>query len=293
MNHVTFLGSSHGTLAVVILCLLLLVEETGIPIPLMPGDLMLIGAGLLVANGDVSPWLFVPAAGAAVFAGALIGYSWTRLLGTTGIRALAARLHAGHYLDRAEARLASAGPLTIAVSRLVPGMRINTTLLAGALGVPRGVFLLGIAPAIVLWIASFTALGAVVGAPVEQALGRVDHLALQGAVLLAIGVGAFLAARHIPAIRGRHELPAPSRWERVALAAGIDLGAIASVVAGLDAIAHLALRLREPDGWNDIVVVIVFTTLTYLVVSRKGAGRTAGEAAVSVTYHSRTDNIPA
>ncbi|MDQ2740845.1 MAG: VTT domain-containing protein [Chloroflexota bacterium] len=287
----TLLGSTHGTLAVVILCLLLLVEETGIPIPGMPGELMLIAAGLLVANGDVSPWIFVPTASVAVFTGALIGYSWTRLLGATGVRALAARLHVSHHLDRASARLTSAGPLTIAVSRLIPGMRITTTLLAGALGVKRRAFLAGIAPAIVLWIATFTALGAVVGVPVERVLGRIDYLALQSAVLLAIGVGAFLAVRHVPAIRGRDDdLPSAPSWERITLAAGIDLGAIASIVVGLDAIALMALRLPEPDGWNDILVVIAVTTLTYLAVSRKGIGRTVGEAAVSVTYRSGTRN---
>src|ERR1700737_618407 len=130
-----------GMLGTLVLCIFLFAEETGLPLPLAPGEVFLVAAGVLIRSGAISPWSFLPLAIVSVTAGASVGFSWTRLVGAGGIRALARRLHVGHRLERFEQRLRSASPPGIFVARLlVPGMRVNTTLLAGALGVSRRVF---------------------------------------------------------------------------------------------------------------------------------------------------------
>src|SRR3981081_35913 len=146
----------------VLLCALLFVEEVGIPLPI-PGELTLIAAGLLIATGGLDPWLFLPLSIASCFAGSLTGYSWARLGGEHGVRAAAAGGHQTKRLERVRARLQKAGPREIALSRLVPGLRVYTTLVAGAVGVDRQTFLVGIAPATVLWVIVFLVIGVVAG----------------------------------------------------------------------------------------------------------------------------------
>jgi membrane-associated protein len=284
------LGSFHGTLAVVVFCLLLFAEEAGVPIPFLPGDLLLLAAGLLMANGDMSPFVFLPAAVTVAIAGAMVGYSWARLLGMTGVRALAERLRAAHHLQRASERVQLAGPLGIALWRLCPGMRINTTLLAGALGVRRRTFLLGIAPTVAVWVPAFTLMGAVAGGPVERAIRHVNHLAIQGALLMAIGLAAYLTARHIPALGNSDgSVSASPGWQKISFAAMVDVAAIASLVIGVDALTHLFFHLREPDGWNDVVVVIAVTAIAYVLTIRRSVGLTAGETLLRVSYRARRD----
>jgi membrane protein DedA with SNARE-associated domain len=80
----SLLGAFHGALATAVLCLLLFTEETGVPLPLAPGDLVLIAAGILIASHRLSPCAFVPAAIVSPTLGGLVGYSWARLLGWRG-----------------------------------------------------------------------------------------------------------------------------------------------------------------------------------------------------------------
>lgn len=291
LTHLPMLGSFHGTLAVVVFCLLLFAEESGVPVPFLPGDLLLLAAGLLMANGDMSPWVFVPAAIVAAISGAMVGYSWARLLGMTGVRAVAERLRAVHHLQRASERVQLAGPLGIALWRLCPGMRINTTLLAGALGISRRTFVLGVAPTVAVWVPAFTLMGAVAGEPVERAIRHVNHLAIQGGLLMAIGIAAYLTARHIPALgNSERALPTSPGWRKISYAAMVDVAAIASLVIGIDALAHYFFHLREPDGWDDVVVVIAVTAIAYVLTIRRSVGLTAGESLLRVSYRARRDS---
>jgi len=56
---VSHLSTMHGTMGVVEPCALLFAEETGVPLPLPPGDLSLLAAGLLIATGNLCPRVFV------------------------------------------------------------------------------------------------------------------------------------------------------------------------------------------------------------------------------------------
>lgn len=283
----SFLTAFHGTMAVAVLCVLLFAEETGVPLPPAPGEVILLAAGLLIAGGDLSPWVFLPLAVLSVTAGAFVGFTWTRLLGAPGLQMVARRLGITRQVDRLTERLQASGPVGIGLCRLFPGFRITTTLVAGAVRVERRTFLLGIIPAIVIWVISFTLLGALVGIPIVHLLGRVDQLALRGAVLFAVGVAGYLAARNVPALRGNDDglLETPGRV-RFAMALAIDLGAIASIVAGLDMVAHVVLGIEQIDDWVDAVSTTAITLLAYLVLARGGAGLTAGEALFRVTYRS-------
>ena len=55
------LRSIGGTGPLVVVCVLLFAEEAGVPIPVAPGEAVLLGAGLLIASGAVPYWLAMPA----------------------------------------------------------------------------------------------------------------------------------------------------------------------------------------------------------------------------------------
>jgi membrane protein DedA with SNARE-associated domain/DNA-binding transcriptional ArsR family regulator len=281
----------HGAVALVLLCSLLFAEEAGVPLP-APGELILVSAGLLIAAGGLNPWLFAPLAALSAEAGALAGYSWARLVGAHGLRALADRLGQGERMDRVSVRLRAASPLQIALSRLIPGVRVYTSLVAGAAGVSRWRFLAGITPTVVIWVVVFTALGALVGVPAERYLTELERLAVQGVLLVVIGVGGYLAARRVPIGHRGAFVWVPS-GVRVLVALAIDLGVIASIVTGVLAILNTPMLavlrglIGSADliaGWADTVIVIAVIAIGYLVAARRGAGATVGEALLGTTY---------
>lgn len=280
-----FILGLHGIVALLLFCSLLFAEEAGVPLP-VPGELMLIAAGILIGTGALDPWLFGPLAYASILAGAFTGYSWARLLGEHGLQALAERLHQREKLARAGGRLQKARAREIAISRLIPGLRVYTTLLCGAAGVERERFLIGLAPATAVWMTFFLVLGVFVGAPAEHFLGQIEALAVQGGVLVAIGIAAYLAIRRVPAA-GREMLQRLHPTLRIAGALLVDITLIASVVAGVLAVVRPLTPAGDLAGWVDIVVVILVIAAFYSVVTRRGRHATAGENLFGAAYLTR------
>ena len=267
----------------VIVCALLFLEEAGLPIPVAPGEVMLIGAGLLVASGATPIWLIGPLAYLAVICGVLTGYTWAHWIGPKRLRAFAAHLHAGHPYDRAAARLRSATPLQIAASRLLPGLRVYTSLVAGAVGLKLRRFLAGVVPASALWVAAFIGLGVFVGAPVERLLGSFETYGLQALVMVAVVVIWVVAARWMPAAESAAASdPSRARW-RFAVAFGLDLVAVACVAGVLSLVTGLARG--DFDEQTFLAVVFAILGVLYLVVARQTVGYTLGEALLDVRYH--------
>jgi membrane protein DedA with SNARE-associated domain/DNA-binding transcriptional ArsR family regulator len=279
---VNFLQGLHGAVALALLPALLFAEEAGVPLPFAPGELVLLFGGLLIASGGLNPYAFFPLVLFACISGSLIGYSWARVVGERGLAGLARRLRQQRNLERVEERLRSAGWLKIAICRLIPGLRIYTTLVAGAVHAPRRSFTIAIVTSTVVWVAIFVALGMLIGVPVAHFLDRIQKLALEGAILIVIGVGLYLAVRKTPSSSGAGLVRLP-RWLRVLLAAGVDIGVVASIVTGLLALGRL-LGIGFGSGWLDAVVVLLVVGAFYAVVARRSAGATAGEVLLQTSY---------
>jgi membrane-associated protein len=268
---------------IAIVCTLLFLEEAGLPLPVAPGEAVLIGAGLLIAGGGAPVWLIVPLAYLAVICGVLTGYTWAHLIGPKRVLGLASRLHAGGPYDRAAARLRGATPFQIAASRLLPGLRVYTSLVAGAVGVKMGRFMFGVLPASALWVVAFTALGFFVGAPVERLFGRFEAYGLRAAVLALVVIVWVVAARRMPPAR-IHPDPEPNRETlRLAVALVIDLFAITVVTGALSLLTGLA----QGDSGELPFAAVIFAVLgvLYLVAARQTVGSTLGEALLDVRYH--------
>ena len=159
-------GRLAGTLIAhgyVVILLIMIVEEAGIPMPI-PGDGLLLLAGYLVSLGALS----LGGSLVSATAGALIGASILYWFARRGGRALVVRF--GRYLrlderhlnrlSRLFMRLRPVGP---GVARLIPGLRIYASALAGLAAVPYPIFLLNVLWACILWALFFILMGDLVG----------------------------------------------------------------------------------------------------------------------------------
>ena len=288
----TFVEGLYGDAAVVAVCAVLFANEAGVPMPTY-GELILIAGGILCGTGAIDAWLFVPVAIVAAIGGAFTGYSWARVVGEQGLRRVAARIRQGRRVDRIRARFGQAGPLRIALFRATPGFRVYTSLLAGAVGVDRVRFLLGVGPLIVLWVVAFTMVGALIGAPASRFLSQVQSLVLRGGLLIGCGLGAYLVAHQIPPA-GRAVLARLPTRLRVTLAVIVDVALITTVVVGVLTIVQGLLAMVNPvvpvaaaAWWVELLVVVVVIAVFYSVATRRGLKETAGEMLLGATYLTR------
>jgi membrane protein DedA with SNARE-associated domain len=301
---VNFLTGLHTAVATVLICVLLFIDEAGVPLPFIPSEVLLIVAGLLIASGSLNPFFFYPFALLALVGGSFTGYSWARRVGPRRLRRVAVRLRAAKAYDRATRRLARADVRHIALARVIPGVRPYATLCAGAAGVEVRTFMEANVPAIVGWLVFMTAIGFIAGAPAEHVLTAVEaqlfNFALSGGLLVALGVVAYRAARRAPDPR-RASAAGPffgiARRDRYWLAAAVDAGIIAVIVAGFDRITRAVLDLKFqilPEGRYDVGVIVLAIALAYIVVSRRSAtGETAGERLFDISYVHRGPRPPA
>lgn len=267
-----------------IACFLLFIEEAGVPLPIAPGEAVLIGAGLIIASGRMSLLEFLPVACGSVLLGALAGYGWAHHVGVLVLRRLAQRLRLTVPFERASVRLRGAGPVQITVSRLVPGLRIYTSLLAGAVGVELRSFMLGAVLAVVPWVVFFTLLGLVVGVPAEHLFGRFQAYGVRAGVVLVVGAAGVLAMRHVPPASpagGRRR--SDGTWWRLPLAVATDLVTVAFMVVSLDLVTNAAFKTKV-TGFADTTAAFGAFALVYLVAVRRSVGSTGGEALLDVSY---------
>jgi hypothetical protein len=227
--------------------------------------------------------LVVPLAYVAVIGGVLTGYSWAHRIGPKRVHELAARLHAAGPYERAAGRLQGAAPLQIAASRLLPGLRVYTSLVAGAVGVNMGRFMAGVLPASAVWVVAFIGLGFFVGAPVERVLGRFEAYGLRAAVVAAVVIVWVVAARRMPPMRIHGGTAHDHEALRLAGALAIDLVAITAVAGALVLLTGLALG--DSSDLHFAAVIFALLGILYLVAARQTVGSTLGEALLDVRYH--------
>ena len=282
----SFLPGLHGTIAVVLFCGLLFAEDAGVPLPFAPGELVLLAAGLLIAAGGLSPYAFVPLALLACTAGAMLAFTWAGVVGDHGLETIARRIHGLGALQRVQTRVRAAGPVGIATTRLIPGLRIYTTLVSGAMHIRKRTFLSGVLLATCPWVAMFITLGALVGVPLERAFNQVSRVALQGFVLAVVAIVAYVTARRSPPVThgGIVRLKQPIR---TVVAAVIDVCCVAGVVVGLIAAARPLFGAGFASQWFDIAVPMLVAAVLYVVIARRSTGGTLGEAMLSISYRRR------
>ena len=185
-----YLQALLETNGLAVIAVVLFLEELGVPIP-VPGDLLMLLAGIWVAQGKDPLWLVLAVEEAATVAGASLLFAGSRRFGRDLVRRYGALLHLGpETLARAEAQVARHGGWAIVVARLLPGFRIVTVIAAGVLGLPYRTFLPALAFGGFLYLLVYTLLGVFVGPAV---LAFVERLALPATALLSLAALAAIA----------------------------------------------------------------------------------------------------
>lgn len=279
----------YGELGILVLCGIIFANEAGVPL-FINCELLLITSGILISTGAFEPWLFVPLALVATAGGAFTGYSWAHLVGDAGLQRVAERLGQGERIAKLRNRFGKASPLRIALFRLTPGLRVYSSLVAGAVGVNRRRFLTGVIPVIVLWVSVYTLLGYLVGVPVTRYLDKIQSIVLSGALLIGVGIAAYFVIRRIPAA-GRDPLARLPNRLRVVLAVAVDVALLVTVVSGaldiIGGILSIAAPLIPVDDvawWVELLVVVVVIAVFYSVATRRGVRATAGETLFGAGY---------
>ena len=160
---ITGLLSLSGYPLIGVICGLIVVEELGIPMPMAPGDVLLVLAGVAIATGRVNPFVVVTAAYFSALLGAIAGREIFERIGHAALPRMARLFHAGGRVDDLAARLRRGGAASVFLGRITPGLRILTTCFSGLIAMPRRTFLIGLAPGIAVYQLVFISLGAWLG----------------------------------------------------------------------------------------------------------------------------------
>jgi membrane-associated protein len=173
----------------------ILIEEAGIPIPI-PGDALVMLAGAEPHTGLQHAVTAITVSSLAVFLGSSVLYAVMRRGGNPLLVKYGKYVHLHeHRLNRLKSWLENRGRVAIIVGRLIPGLRIPTTVLAGTSGVAYREYALTAAIAAVVWSCFYYAVGGLLGqaAPVVWVIAAdgIDDvprwLVVVGLWLLAIG----------------------------------------------------------------------------------------------------------
>jgi membrane protein DedA with SNARE-associated domain len=195
MNPITSISSLSGDLLIAVVAGLVFIEETGIPIPFAPGDLLLIIAGIAIASDTVDPVPMVGALLLATILGAMIGREVFAAVGRPALKRAADTLGFRPALDRTSDLLRRRGAPAVFIGRLIPGLRITTTQVAGVSNMPRLTFGAGLIPSVVVYIAIFVGLGALAGQPAVRLFHRAEHRFFVIAVTVLAALAVILSVR--------------------------------------------------------------------------------------------------
>jgi energy-coupling factor transport system substrate-specific component len=207
VNPISLVQDLQGPALIGLIAALLFIEEVGVPLPFAPGDLVLALGGIAIAGGRVNAAILVTSAALATLAGAILGRELFALLGWQRLMRVAEPLHARKPLERAAALLHRSGWRAVFTARLVPGLRVHTTQVAGVTRMSRLTFVEGLVPATALYIGAFIGLGAAFGRPVLALIHDAERQALLALALIVAALALFLLTR-APLRRGVASLQA-------------------------------------------------------------------------------------
>jgi membrane protein DedA with SNARE-associated domain len=141
---------------------LLTIEEAGVPLP-VPGDMLVMFAGEHHRHSLGYDLAVIAIVTAAVFAGSSLLYYVARCGGRPLVERLTRYMHVHpRRLERMERWFRRHGPASILAGRLIPGLRVPTTVMAGLSDVPYRVYAPTAAVAALLWAAIYFWLGVVI-----------------------------------------------------------------------------------------------------------------------------------
>ena len=214
---------SLGLLAIVGL---LLVKEVGFPVP-VPGDLVVVGAGIAASRGAFDPALGLVLIVVAGIAGGIVQFLLIRGAGRRFLLPLLARVGVGaDRLDPAADRLRSRGATGVAVARATPGVRIVAIAASALAALPLPAFAAGLAVGNTTFVSAHYVLGLVAGEAAVPLAGSVAGVLAVAVVGMAIvgAAGWLLIARRRRSRGVPVSLPPLAAWVDAACPACLTAG---------------------------------------------------------------------
>jgi membrane-associated protein len=149
-----------GVWALVAICMVILIE-TGLLFPFLPGDSLLFTVGLFIGTGalDVPLWVACVALFLAAFAGDQIGYAIGHSVGPRLFKRPDSRFFKQEYIDQTHAFFEKYGGRAIILARFVPIVRTYIPVAAGIGKMPYGHFIRYNVIGALLWAVGVTLLG--------------------------------------------------------------------------------------------------------------------------------------
>ena len=182
----------------VTLFLVIAIEEAGVPLP-APGDLVIAFYGWRASGDPVAIANVVLTCALASATGTLAPYFLARRFGATVATRLARWLDIEtRRIDQLEERVVRYGTVGVFVGRLIPGLRVAVSLVAGTAHLPLRKFVPGVFVAAALYWTGWALLGAIVGPHVRDVIrpAYVDVVIIAIPVFfIALFVGRLLWAR--------------------------------------------------------------------------------------------------
>lgn len=206
---------------------LILVKEAGVPIP-VPGDLVVIGAGVAANRGDLDPIVALVAIVLASIAGGIVQYGLLRSVARPALLRLLGRLGSAQRVDRQTERLRRGGARSVALARSTPGVRIVVIAASALAGVPAPAFVGGLAVGNALFIGAHFGLGYVIGEPIVAIVGgALGPLAIAAVALAFIGAVGWVVLGRLRGRRPVSPLPTVLSWTDACCPACLTVGALA------------------------------------------------------------------
>ena len=166
---------------------LILVKEAGLPIP-VPGDLVVIGAGVAASQGRSDPLATLVAIVAASIVGGCVQYALIRSIARPTLLRILGRVTAAGRLDQETERLRRGGARSVAIARSTPGVRIVAIAASALAAIPPVAFAVCLSVGNALFIAAHFGLGFALGEPILRVVGAaLGPLAVAGVLLAVLG----------------------------------------------------------------------------------------------------------
>ena len=168
--------------------LLLMIEESGIPLP-VPGDVIIAYTGYNITKGLLPYWVGLTIIMVSVLLGSSILFWVSSRWGNYLIMKFGRFLHLHpERLSKVEKSFKKYGPLVIIFGRHIPGFRIPITVFAGISGVSYKTFILSTFVSTLLWVIFYLDLGMRLGRRVNTFLRiSVSHTNLLILLLILLG----------------------------------------------------------------------------------------------------------
>jgi membrane protein DedA with SNARE-associated domain len=184
-----------GRYSVIILPVLVVAEQVGVPLPAVPA---LLGVGALAAKGHAS----IPLAIAAIVAVALpVDLIWHELGRRRGARALSSlcrlTLEPDSCVRRTQNLFIRFGVRAMLVAKFLPGLTTVMPPLSGIFGVPRLKFALYEVAGVCLWAGSWAGLGYVFSDTVEMVALRASRMGRALGLVIVAALLAYILLKYV------------------------------------------------------------------------------------------------